>query len=63
MIGMLLEIFVCTGLLVYWFARTWMLLRANDEVIEETLDNDIWWGRRLILSLRSAIEPPQQLAG
>jgi hypothetical protein len=52
-------IFGASGLLVYWFARALLLLQGGHEAIEETLDCDAWWGRRLLLLLRSTIEPPQ----
>jgi hypothetical protein len=48
-------IFVCSGLLVYWVARTVLLLHGTNEAIEETLECDLWWGRRLLLGLRSAV--------
>ena len=58
-----LTIFVCSGLLVYWVARTFLLLHAPEEVIAETLECDLWRGRRFLLGLRSAFEPPQQFVG
>jgi hypothetical protein len=54
-------IFASSGLLVYWFSRAVLLLHGAHESIEETLDCDAWWGRRLLLLIRSMIEPPQLL--
>jgi hypothetical protein len=58
-----LIIFVCTGLLVYWVARTVLLLFGHHEAIEKTLEYDVWRSRRLFLGLRSAFLPPQQFVG
>ena len=58
-----LIIFVCTGLLVYWFARTVLLLCGPDEAIDETLEYDLWWGRRVLLGLRAMFVPPTQFVG
>jgi hypothetical protein len=55
-----LIMFVCTGLLVYWVARTVLLLFGRQEEIEEILEFDLWYGRRLLVGLRSACLPPQQ---
>jgi hypothetical protein len=59
----LLVIFVCSGLLVYWIARMFLMIRCSQEEIEETLACDLWWGRRLLLCLRSGFEPPHQFIG
>ena len=59
----LIILFVSTGLLIYWVARSWLLLTAGEEEIDETLETDLWWGRRLLLSLRALLVPPNQLAG
>jgi hypothetical protein len=56
-------LFVSTGLLVYWFARTVLLLQGPDEAVDEALEYDLWWGRRLLLSLRTMFVPPQQFVG
>ena len=56
-------IFVCSGILVYWVARMALLFDGSDDVIAATLERDLWWGRRLLLGLRSTIEPPQQFVG
>ena len=56
-------IFVCTGLLVYWVTRTALLLRGSEEEINGTLKSDLWWGRRVLLGLRSLFVPPTQFAG
>jgi len=55
--------FICSGLLVYWVARTWLLLFGAEEEIVETLESDLTWGRRLLLGLRTLFVPPAQLAG
>jgi hypothetical protein len=57
-----LIIFVSTGLLVYWFSRTLMLLKGWEEEIDEALESDLWWGRRVVLGLRMMVVPPTQLA-
>ena len=59
----LLIIFIYSGLLVYWVARTVLLFHSSDEVIEETLECDLWWGRAVLLFVRSGVEPSQQLIG
>ena len=58
-----LIIFVCLGLLVYWVARTVLLLHGSDEAIDETLECDLWWGRRVLLGLRTMFVPPHQFVG
>jgi hypothetical protein len=58
-----LTIFFCTGLLVYWVARTLLLLHGSDEAIDETLECDLWWGRRVLLGLRTMFVPPHQFVG
>jgi hypothetical protein len=56
-------IFVCSGFLVYWLARMFLVLCGSEEAIAETLDWDLWWGRRLLLGLRTMFLPPTHLAG
>jgi hypothetical protein len=56
-----LTIFFCTGLLVYWVARTLLLLHGSDEAIDNTLECDLWWGRRILLGLRGTFGPPQHM--
>lgn len=58
-----LIIFVCTGLWVYWLTRTFLLLKGSEEEIAQTLECDVWWGRRILLGLRAMFVPPQQLVG
>jgi hypothetical protein len=58
-----LIIFVCSGLLVYWVARTFLLLYGSEESVADTLECDLWWGRRLLLGLRTMLVPPTQMAG
>ena len=59
----LLIIFVSTGLLVYWVARTVLLFHGPDEAIDETLTSDLWWGHRVLWGLRTMFVPPQQFVG
>jgi hypothetical protein len=59
----LLIIFICSGLLVYWISWTVVILHGSDDAIDERLDCDLWWGRKLLAGFRSAMEPPQQLVG
>ena len=47
-----LIIFVCSGLLVYWFSRMLLLLNGSKEEIDETLESDLWWGRRVVIGFR-----------
>jgi hypothetical protein len=63
MLPALIIIFVCSGLLVYWVARTLLLLRGSEEQIDDALECDLWWSRRLSLGLRSGFVPPQQFVG
>lgn len=56
-------IFVSTGLLVYWFSRTLLLLKGSQQEIDETLECDLWWGRRFLLGLRTMFGEPTQFAG
>ena len=56
----LMTIFICSGLLVYWVARTVLLLHGTDEVIDKTLECDLWWGRTVLLFVRSGVSPSQQ---
>ena len=39
------------------------LVYGSDDEINETLESDLWRGRRLLLGLRSMFVPPNQLAG
>ena len=58
-----LIVFISTGLLVYWFERTMLLLNGSNEEIDETLETDLWWGRKLLLHLRMMFGSPMTLAG
>jgi len=51
----LIIIFVCSGLLVYWSARTMLLLNGTDEAINDTLAYDVWMVRKFLLSLRPEV--------
>jgi hypothetical protein len=53
--------FVSTGMLVYWVRRTQMLLHGSEDEITETLENDLWWTRRLLLGLRAMFFPSMDL--
>ena len=48
-IGLL--IFVCSGLLVYWVSRTFLLLNGSKEEIDDTLESDLLWSRRMLSAL------------
>ena len=58
------EFIVCAsvGLLIYWVKRTHLLLTAPQEEIDDALETDLWRGRRLLLSLRTMLVPPNQFA-
>jgi hypothetical protein len=53
-------IVVYTGLLVYWFSRTLLLLKGSQEEIDETLACEVWWG---LVVLRTIFGEPTQSAG
>jgi hypothetical protein len=55
-------VFISTGLLVYWFERTMLLLNGSNEEIDQTLKTDLWWGRKLLLQLRTIFGSPTSLA-
>jgi hypothetical protein len=50
-------IFFSAGLMVYWCSRTLMLLRESDEELNEVLEDDLWWGRRVLSMLRLLFFP------
>ena len=54
-------IFVASGLLVYWAFRVRTILHGDSDAIEETLDLNVWRGRRLLLAIRSMFDTPTQL--
>ncbi len=54
---------LCPGLLAYWLVRALLLLHGSPDEIEETLENDLWLGRRLLRDLRTIFIPPEMLAG
>ena len=56
-------IFVCSGLFVYWFSRTLLLLKRSKTETDEILESDLWWGRMLLLGIRTMFESSTQLAG
>jgi hypothetical protein len=53
-----LIIFVCSGLQVYWIARTLVLLKGSERAIVEALECDLRRGRRLLSGLRRVFPPP-----
>jgi hypothetical protein len=55
--AMMLVVSVCTGLLVYWISRTWLLMKGSESEIEEQLDTDIWWCQRFLDLLHSLFTP------
>jgi hypothetical protein len=59
----ILVIFVCSGLLVYWMTRVFLLLRASDQTIDRTLEDDSWRWRRIMAELRTLFLPPQNFVG
>ncbi len=56
-------IFVCSGLFVYWFSRTLLLLKRSKAETDEILESDLWWCRILLLGIRTMFESSTQLAG
>ena len=56
-------IFVSSGLLVYWSSRTLLLLNGSEAETDEILESDLWWGRRLLLGLRTMFGSSTHLAG
>jgi len=46
-----LIIFVCMGLVVYWFSRALLLLNGTEEEINETFESDLSCGRRFLHAL------------
>jgi len=52
-----LIIFASSGMLVYWACRTFLLLNGSKEEIDDTLESDLLWSRRML----AAIVPPQEI--
>ncbi|HTX39185.1 MAG TPA: hypothetical protein VME43_29375 [Bryobacteraceae bacterium] len=52
---------LCPGLLAYWLARALLLVHGSPEEIDETLENDLWLGRRLLRDLRMIFIPPEMV--
>ncbi|HEV8145212.1 MAG TPA: hypothetical protein VGP79_02450 [Bryobacteraceae bacterium] len=46
-------------LMVYWIARSWLLLRQPEEVVKRVLDSDLRHGRRIWLFVQMMFAPPQ----
>jgi hypothetical protein len=57
-----LILFTCTGLLVYWLARTALLMRGSEESIEEALRHDLWFAHQILLWLRILFTPGSQFS-
>ena len=49
------------GLLVYWSQRAWLLLRGPADSVNETLDGDLRFGRRVLIALRAMFTLPDLL--
>ena len=52
-----ITLFLCTGLLVYWTNRVFLLMRGPVERVNRLLDADLSWGRRFINMLRGMFDP------
>ena len=50
-------LFFCTGLLVYWTSRVFLLMRGPVEQANRLLEADLWWGKRCINTLRYMFAP------
>jgi hypothetical protein len=55
-------IFFSAGLLSYWCSRTLMFLRTTEEELDEVLEDDLWWGRKALYTLRMLLFPPSNLS-
>jgi hypothetical protein len=44
-------IFSSVALFIYWAMRALLLLVGSEEQIAQVLDEDLWWGRRFLLTL------------
>jgi len=47
----------------FWLTGPFLALYGSEESVAATLECDLWWGRRLLLGLRTMFVPPPQLAG
>ena len=56
-------IFASSGLFVYWFSRTIIVLHGSDTKIDEILAHDLWLCRKIVLLVRSIFQPPTQFIG
>jgi len=54
-------IFFSVGLFSYWIARAHLLLSATPEEVDQVLEYDLWWGRRVLISVRAVFAPPATL--
>lgn len=50
-------IFWSVGLFVYWAARALLVLSAPMEEVDQVLEADLWWGRRVLMALRILFTP------
>jgi hypothetical protein len=49
------------ALFVYWVMRALLILAGSKDEINDTLDTDLRWGRRVWLFLRMLFHPSSQL--
>lgn len=49
------------GLLAYWCQRTWLQLCGPENEVNETLDEDVRFGRRVAIAIRTMFMPPDLL--
>jgi hypothetical protein len=48
-------LFCSMGLWAYWITRLWPLLRGDCQEIDQVLDADLMWDRKLLLAARVAL--------
>ena len=51
-------VFFATGLFVYWSARALLITLRSEEKVSEVLARDLWWARRMWISL---LMPPTEI--
>jgi hypothetical protein len=51
-------LFLSTGLFVYWVAI--LIVRGSEQELSRTLDADLRWGKRLVMTVRAALMPPER---
>lgn len=60
-IGLLIGAFMLfpsIAVMVYFTERLWLLIRAKDQQLNVVLDQDLFLGRQLYVSLRGLFVPP-----